>query len=441
MNRRGSVHRAFVTGLVVLASVLIAGQALAQGTWETKAPMPTARSNGHGGVIGDLLYVAGGHLGGALGVTGALEVYSPATDSWTAAASMPGPVYSGAIGVIDGKLYVAGGWNWPYSGIPQRTLQIYDPATNAWSFGPNMPRLSGCSEAGVINRKLYVHSPCDGYSGLRNRLHIYDANTNSWLADGPPAPNIHADGAAAVIDGKLYVVGGQDLSGLVSSLDVYDPATNSWASLAPMPTPRWRPTVGVINGKLYVAGGQDWTYVILDILEVYDPATNTWSTETPMPTARTGSSGGVIGGKFYVAGGGGLPPAPTVLEVFSPTVQVTIDIKPGSDPNSINLCSHGVVPVAILGSAYFHVSDIVVQTSEIELVGSTIAIRGKDKWLAYVEDVNSDGFDDLVVHIETENLNLVAGDTEATLTGKLGDETPFEGTDSIRIVPESDNCL
>ena len=33
-----------------------------------------------------------------------------------------------------------------------------------------------------------------------------------------------------------------------------------------------------------------------------------------------------------------------------------IDIKPGSDPNCININGHGVIPVAILGSEDFDVS-------------------------------------------------------------------------------------
>jgi N-acetylneuraminic acid mutarotase len=435
MKRRGSVPRAIVTGLVVLACVLVAGQALAQGIWETKTPMPTARNSSHEGVIGDLLYVAGGHLGGALGVTGALEVYSPATDSWTAAASMPGPVYGGAVGVIDGKLYVAGGWNWPISSIPQRTLQIYNPATNAWSFGPNMPRLSGCSVAGVINRRLYVHSPCDGYSGYRKRLHIYDANTNSWIADGPPAPNYHIGPGGVVLDGKFYVVGGHEPSGSWDKLDVYDPATNSWNTLAPMPTPRWGSTVGVINGKLYVAGGLS-DVEVFDTLEVYDPATNTWSTETPMPTARHNSPGGVIGSKFYVAGGAGWTGMLPTLEVFSPTVQVTIDIKPSSEPNSINLSSAGVIPVAILSSETFDAT--MVDPDTISLAGARVKMVGKsNKLLCHEEDLNEDGLWDLVCKIETAEFMIEEGESVAVLEAETFYGAPIRGEDNVRIVPDN----
>jgi hypothetical protein len=118
------------------------------------------------------------------------------------------------------------------------------------------------------------------------------------------------------------------------------------------------------------------------------------------------------------------------------TVTIDIDIKPGSDPNSINLCSRGVVPVAILGSADLDVNDIFAQT--LELAGSGVAARGNNKLMAHVEDVNSDGFDDLVVQVEMENLDLTASDVEAVLTGELYDGTPIGGTDSINII--RDDC-
>ena len=60
----------------------------------------------------------------------------------------------------------------------------------------------------------------------------------------------------------------------------------------------------------------------------------------------------------------------------------------------------------------------------------------KGKPMAASEDVNGDGFLDLVVHVSIEDLQLTSGDTEATL---LGTTTYcgecIEGTDSVCIVP------
>lgn len=113
---------------------------------------------------------------------------------------------------------------------------------------------------------------------------------------------------------------------------------------------------------------------------------------------------------------------------------VNIDIKTGSDPNSINLGSKGSIPVAILSTPDFDAT--IVDPETVTLAGASVGLRGKgSRYMASTKDVNGDGLLDLVVHIETEQLTLVAGETEATLEGETYGDTPIMGTDSIRTVP------
>ena len=112
---------------------------------------------------------------------------------------------------------------------------------------------------------------------------------------------------------------------------------------------------------------------------------------------------------------------------------VDIDIKPGSDPNCFNNDSHGVIPVAILGSADFDANQVDSETVQME--GLSVAAKGKsNKLLASMEDVNGDCIDDLVVKIEDVDGTFISGSGTATLTGALLDGTPFEGADSICVV-------
>ena len=96
--------------------------------------------------------------------------------------------------------------------------------------------------------------------------------------------------AMAVLDGKLYAVGGGN-DGLLSSVERYDPAANAWEAVAPMATARYALGVAVLDGKLYAAGGQkeddEDGDVPVNTVERFDPVTNGWEAVAPMVTARS----------------------------------------------------------------------------------------------------------------------------------------------------------
>lgn len=108
-------------------------------------------------------------------------------------------------------------------------------------------------------------------------------------------------------------------------------------------------------------------------------------------------------------------------------IEVDIDIKPGSDPNSINLKSNGVVPVAVLTTGDFDASD--VDPTTVEFAGASPV-----RWT--LEDVDGDTDIDMLFHFKTQELDLTTDSTEATLTGKTLDEVDIIGTDTVNIVPK-----
>jgi len=123
------------------------------------------------------------------------------------------------------------------------------------------------------------------------------------------------------------------------------------------------------------------------------------------------------------------------VSITPPPIPVEIDIKPGSWPNTINLGSNGVIPVAILTTETFDATS--VNPSTVQLEGLGVAVRGKsEKLLSNEEDVDEDGDIDLVVKIETENLEPGAWQSgPVVLTGETYDGQAIEGCDEIIIVP------
>ena len=86
----------------------------------------------------------------------------------------------------------------------------------------------------------------------------------------------------AVLDGKLYAVGGCN-HGILSLVERYDPATNVWTAVAPMATARHSHGVAVLDGKLYAVGGYGHG---VSSVERYNPAANAWEAVAPMAAAR-----------------------------------------------------------------------------------------------------------------------------------------------------------
>ena len=116
------------------------------------------------------------------------------------------------------------------------------------------------------------------------------------------------------------------------------------------------------------------------------------------------------------------------LQIGVDSLLVEIDIKPGNDTNSINPDSEGVIPVAILTDGDFIATTVRGETCRFGL--GQAAPRNYA-----VEDVDSDGDLDMILHFPTQETGLTFSDTEATLTGQTTDGTYISGTDVVRLVP------
>jgi hypothetical protein len=117
----------------------------------------------------------------------------------------------------------------------------------------------------------------------------------------------------------------------------------------------------------------------------------------------------------------------------SSVMPVAIDVKPGSDENPIQLGARGKIPVAILGSESFDAR--AVDASAAVFAGAHVQRRPNGTLMASIEDVDGDGWLDMVLHFAVEDLNLAADATSATLEGRTCDGQLFTGNDRVRIVP------
>jgi hypothetical protein len=150
---------------------------------------------------------------------------------------------------------------------------------------------------------------------------------------------------------------------------------------------------------------------------------------------------------------------PTPTPAPPPSTSAYLDIKPGSCPNAFNRTSKGVLPVALLGTDTFDVSDVDVASLELarsDGVGGSVAPHeGPPGPHTVIDDVatvlegepcecsedGGDGHDDLSIKFKSRDVadeldldDFERGDTvELTVSGTLLDGTAFEANDCIRI--------
>jgi len=86
-------------------------------------------------------------------------------------------------------------------------------------------------------------------------LFPYPARTQQghWTR-GADMPTVRTDPAAAVVDGRIYIIGGSSVDGSTSAVEAYDPMTDTWTTRADMPTPRRGLAAAAVDGKIYAIG-------------------------------------------------------------------------------------------------------------------------------------------------------------------------------------------
>lgn len=284
-------------------------------TWGMRTSMPVGREAAAGAFINGRFYVSHGNFRRV--DTADNTVYDPATNSWNILSSALVP-RAELVGVaVDGRLYAIGGRSTssvcPNPARVCDVVEIYNPARDTWTMGTPMPTPRAGLGAAVVNGRIYVvggrtlNEPLNGTP--LNVLEIYDPDTNTW-APGPPMPTARMDVYSTVaFDNKVYVIGGynQDRGGVLNTVEIYDPATRTWSAGPPMPTPRSNALAAVCGGQIYVIGGIVDFINKTTVVERLNPRTGVWTTVSPMPLeAAEMASGDMSGGGFILAAGSGI---------------------------------------------------------------------------------------------------------------------------------------
>lgn len=290
--------------------------------WTIGKNMPTARIEFTSATIGDKIYLIGGYTDKT---TDIVEVYDTAKDEWSTLPALPKKLDHLAAAAYNNKIYVVGGFD--AESNPSKSLFIYDAVLGEWKEGENMPTARGALTAEFIEGIMYVVGGDADRSIVPGMYHpfgqvatneAYDPVTDSWI-EKTPMPTARHHHVSAVVEDKLYIIGGRYGLGYAqhnfnntNANEMYDPVENKWVTLKHEPIDRSGASAASVNGSIYVFGGETKNYpsesqhTYADN-EKYDPETNSWIAGPSMLTARHGLTADSIDNKIFVIGGGQEP--------------------------------------------------------------------------------------------------------------------------------------
>lgn len=208
-----------------------------QNTWQKIADMHEPRSNFTVVVRGNGLYAIGGDKDINTNLD-SVEVFCPESNSWSFTRPLDQALSGHAAVVWKGEIFISGGLNCEYKCLV--SMLLYHPEKGTVHLSDMAhDRALHCMESlggrfyvagGVCNfRKFYTdHLGCQ----------VYDPVEDSWCTIAPlPIPHVGA--ASAILEEKLYVLGGycQEDYSEPRLVHRYDPTTGRWLSVGKMAGP------------------------------------------------------------------------------------------------------------------------------------------------------------------------------------------------------------
>lgn len=143
----------------------------------------------------------------------------------------------------------------------------FDTFLKQWDEIDPIPDSLGGKSAAVATRirnKIYItggfHLDEDCTETLSTANHIFDPETNSWLANGKPLPiPLKHHTQALWRDSLLFVLGGWSDAGPVNTVQVFDPVKNEWKNGTAVPANTGGAGFGasavILEDTLYLCGG------------------------------------------------------------------------------------------------------------------------------------------------------------------------------------------
>uniref|UniRef100_W5KP04 Si:ch211-63p21.8 n=1 Tax=Astyanax mexicanus TaxID=7994 RepID=W5KP04_ASTMX len=200
-------------------------------SWERLADMLEKRSSFIMVVRRGILYAVGGDRDINTNMD-TVEKYSPDKDTWSYVQPLDQPLSGHAATVWEGEIFISGGFNCKYQCLV--SMLLYHPERGTTYLADMaQDRALHCMEQ-LANRFYVAGGACSLNKFYTNQLSCesYDPMTDTWTTF-TPLPQAHVGAASAVLEEKVYVLGGYCQEDYTEARMVhrYDPITLRWESM------------------------------------------------------------------------------------------------------------------------------------------------------------------------------------------------------------------
>ncbi|XP_020486764.1 kelch-like protein 22 isoform X2 [Labrus bergylta] len=264
--------------------------------WRTLTAAHAPRMSNQGiAVLNNFVYLIGGdkNTSGFRAETRCWR-YDPRHNSWCSIQPLQQQRADHCVCVLGGHIYAIGGRD--YSNELD-TVEQYDPRTNKWEFVSPLKREVYAHAGIVLDGKMYITCGRRGGAYLRE-TYCFDPVAIHWTAcaEGPVERAWHG---MAAVNGRIYVIGGSNdkcqYRRDVLKVACFDPEVNSWSLMTPLPAGHGEPGVAVLENKIYVLGGRSHDKGNrMKYVHVYNSDTDEWEFDADFKERVSGLAACVV---------------------------------------------------------------------------------------------------------------------------------------------------
>jgi hypothetical protein len=221
------------------------------------------------------------------------------------------------LGGIGAYLHYVRGWTWQdvkEEAVSQATFYKKDESATTtpigqwgegthWETAKPMPTPRSEIGAALIDGKIYVVGGLDGYARTSRAVEVYDIETDAW-STAPLMPQALHHPAVTTDGKKLYVIGGYVGIGFTQTDQayIYDPTIKGWSEMPRLEEFRGAAGAAFIDGRIFAVGGTDQSGPTASMI-VYDTTTGQWNDGRLMPTPREHHAVSAVGSELFAVGG------------------------------------------------------------------------------------------------------------------------------------------